>query len=201
MRGRRVAWVLVGAVAFGLVAAWAKDPGSNRIDDVAQLRSALGNLSAPWVLLAFAAGAAARRALGGALLGLVATTVALGAFYACSTLAVDLGGHGLVGDLRVELLANRYYFGGGVATGLLFGALGSWWRRNRSLRVSLVAGGLLMGEPLVLAALGGVDVPRAIPLLAGWGLPTGDDPIAFAVYAAEFAAGLLLVARSVAARR
>jgi Family of unknown function (DUF6518) len=201
VRGRRITWVLVGALAFGLVAAWAKDPGSNGRDDIAQLRSALGNLSVPWVLLAFAAGATARGRLAGAFLGLAATTAALAAFYVFSTLAVDVGGHGLVADLRIELVANRYYFAGGLVTGPIFGAVGAWWRRSRSLRVSIVTGGLLMGEPIALAMLGGVDVPRAIPLLSGWGFPSSGDTIAFSVYVAEFAAGALLVARSLAARR
>ena len=201
VKARKLLLVLAGAVVFGLLAAWAKDPASNGISDMARFRSALGNLSAPWVLLAFAAGAAARRVPSGAALGAAATAIALAAFYVFNTLVVDLGGHGLVGDLRLEFVGNRYYFAGGLITGPLFGALGTWWREHRSLRVSVLAGALMTGEPLALALLGGIGLPSGIPLLAGWGFPSGDDVIGLGVYTSEFAAGVVCLAATVARKR
>ena len=62
--------------------------------------------------------------------GLAATLFALAGFYLLSTLVENLGGHGFIGDLRLELTGNRAYFEGGVVTGPIFGALGAWWRRR-----------------------------------------------------------------------
>jgi len=144
---RRVAGVIVAAALFGLVTAWVKDPGGSGLGSAYELRSSLGNLSAPWVLLAFFAGARARRPVGGAVLGSAATAVALFAFYVFGAAAVDIG-------LARELAANRLYFEGGVLSGPLAGALGAWWARARSVRASLVAGILLAGEPFAAAAYG-----------------------------------------------
>ena len=51
---RHVAYLLVAAFAFGVLAAWVKGPGG--AGDVSEIRSAIGNLSAPWLLVAFVAG-------------------------------------------------------------------------------------------------------------------------------------------------
>src|SRR5215469_15788618 len=64
----RMALIIGLAVVFGIVAAWIKGNGSG-------LRDAIGNISAVWLLLPFAAGAAtgSRRIIVGAISGLVAT--------------------------------------------------------------------------------------------------------------------------------
>jgi hypothetical protein len=141
------------------------------------------------VLLAFAAGTSGRRLVPGAVLGLAATVLALLAFYVVSARVVGLG-------LGTELQANRYYLEAGLVSGPVFGALGAWWRRSPSVRASLVAGLLLAGEPVVLALLGGVELPARIPLVSGWRIDGHTLPVATAVYAAEFVAGAALVAWS-----
>ena len=73
---KRLAAVLAGALAFGLFAAWAKGPGTDGIGTLSQLRAGIGNVSTPWLLVAFLAGAQARRLRSGAALGLAATAVA-----------------------------------------------------------------------------------------------------------------------------
>jgi uncharacterized protein DUF6518 len=194
----RLARVLVVAFAFGLLAAWAKGPGG--VHALAEIRSALGNLSTPWLLVAFAAGAMRSRLGAAALVGLLATTVALTGFYLLGSLVQDLGGHGFAADLRLELAANRGYLEGGLITGPLFGALGAWWRQRRTLHASALAGVLLMAEPLILLLLGmfgpghvlgaAQGLPMVVRLVPGWGLSPDSSRIAMAVYAGEFVVGL-----------
>ncbi len=199
---RTVVLVVLAAFAFGVAAAWAKDQGGDGTGTLAQLRGVLGNLSTPWLLVAFLPGARCSRGGPAALLGLAATMAALCGFYLLSSVVTDLGGHGLVPDLRLELSANRAYLEAGIVTGPAFGALGAWWRRACSLRASVLAGALMMGEPLVLALLGVLftggalttaGVPMAVRIVPGWGLSSGSGSIALAVYAVEFLLGLAVV--------
>jgi hypothetical protein len=206
----RVCAVLVVAFAFGVFAAWAKGQNTGGERYVSQLRGALGNLSTPWLLIAFFAGMQSSRPPRGALVGLAATVCALVGFYLLSTLVENLGGHGFVGDLRLELSGNRAYFEGGIVTGPVFGALGSWWRRRPTARTSLLAGGLLIAEPLVMLALGTVrhrvlSAQTGLPVIAriipGWGLTANSGGAAWAVYAAELGLGVAVVAVGLANRK
>src|SRR5437763_15583437 len=184
----RVFLILLGALAFGLLAAWAKGPNTDGMSTISQVRADLGNVSTPWLLVPFLAGTRSRKAGAGALLGLAATMFALFGFYLLTSLVVDLGHHGIIRDLGRELGANRIYLVSGILAGPLFGALGAWWRRTRLLGASVVAGAMLIGEPIVLAGLGAL-----LPWAA-----VGRNAISIAVYATELALGLvlLLVARS-----
>jgi hypothetical protein len=194
---RRLARMLLAAFAFGVLVAWMKGPGG--ADAVSEIRSSLGNLSTPWLLVAFVAGAGFARLRSAALAGLLATTAALIGFYLVSSLIHDLG-QGFFGDLRLELSANRGYLQGGLITGPLFGALGAWWSGRRSLHASVLAGALLMAEPLVLLLLGtfgpggvlpaGHAIPLVVRIVPGWGLSADSSTIAIAVYASEFILGL-----------
>jgi hypothetical protein len=206
---RNIGFALAGAFAFGLFAAWAKDQGAHDVHGLAQARAQLGNLSMPWLLVAFAAGTQAHRLGSGAMLGLAATATALVGFYVATALVVDPSAQGFASDLRLELSANRGYFEGGLLSGPLFGALGAWWQQRRSYRASVFAGALLMAEPLVLLALGvvfpgGVSTAGGLPLLVrmipGWGLASGSGQTAVAVYGVEFALGMALVALPKAVR-
>ena len=122
----RLVAVLLGAFAFGVLAAWAKGQNIGVETYGSQLRGVVGNLSTPWLLVAFFAGMQWTRLRDGAVVGLAATLFALAGFYLLSTLVENLGGHGFLGDLRLELSGNRAYFEGGVITGPIFGALGAW---------------------------------------------------------------------------
>jgi hypothetical protein len=155
------------------------------------------------LLLPFVAGTYCVRRRSAALVGLLATAAALGGFYLLTTFAIDLGHHGVIGDLRLELTANRGYFEGGLVTGPLFGVLGCWWRQTRTLPATIVAGVLLMTEPLVLLVSGAVGpghvlaTGSGLPLIArmvwGWGFGADSGAIALSVYAVEFGLGLALV--------
>jgi len=206
---KRLAAVLAGALAFGLFAAWAKGPGTDGIGTLSQLRAGIGNVSTPWLLVAFLAGAQARRLRSGAALGLAATAVALVGFYVLTTMLVDLGGHGFFGDLRLELRANRGYFEGGIVCGILFGALGAWWISRRSFSATLLAGALMMAEPAMLMLIGAAGVgvfpatagvPLVVRMVPGWGLTPSRDALQLGIYAAEFVSGLALVGAAASAR-
>jgi hypothetical protein len=126
----------------------------------------------------------------GALLGPLATGIALLAFHLWNSPLQDLGGDSFVDNVRLELAANRGYLEGGLVTGPLFGALGAWWRKTRSLRASVVAGALLMAEPLVLLVLGTAvpsysapgGLPQVLRLVPGWGLGSETSSISLGVY-------------------
>jgi hypothetical protein len=212
--GRRFGLVILGAFTFGLLAAWAKGPNGG-IDTFSTFRTDLGNLSAPWLLVAFLAGTQASRLMWGALLGLAATLSALFGFYLLSSMIVDLGSHSLLGDLWRELSANRIYLEAGLASGPIFGALGAWWTRTRTLGASIVVGALMIAEPLATLALGMIssngalrspELPAVVRGVSGWGLTPGGsgDAVSYAVYATELVVGLcvlLLAALSARQRR
>jgi hypothetical protein len=197
----RIAAVLLGACVFGVLAAWAKGPNSGGVQYVSQLRGVVGNLSTPWLLVPFFAGTQCRRLRRGALLGLAATLCALAGFYLLNTLVENLGGHGFLGDLRLELVGNRAYFEGGVVTGPIFGALGAWWCRSRAARASLLVGALLMAEPLVMLLLGAArphvlagGLPLIVRIIPGWGLTASSGDAAWAVYTVELFLGVAVLA-------
>lgn len=193
---------VIAAVAFGLFAAWAKGQNTDATSVVSHARAILGNLSTPWLLIAFIAGAQTKRVPSGALLGLLVTMTALAAFYVFTTLVINLTAHGWFDELRRELTANRYYLEGGLVSGPVFGAIGAWWNKTRTLGKSFVVGALLVGEPLVLAALGMVfpvgvitssRLPGLIRIVPGWSFSQTTDAWTIAVYSAEFAAGLAIL--------
>jgi len=195
--------IVAAAFAFGLLAAWAKGQNTDGVRAFSQLRGDVGNVSTPWLLVPFIAGTRCVRIRAAALVGLLATTAALAGFYLLTTAVVDLGGHGVVGDLRLEFWGNHVYFEAGLLSGPVFGALGGWWRRTKTIPASIVAGLLLMAEPLVLLLGGAVGphgvlsadtgLPLVVRMVGGWGLSGGTSTIALGVYAAEFVLGLCVV--------
>jgi hypothetical protein len=176
-----------------LLAAWAKGQNTDGVHGISSVRNVAGNLSTPWLLVAFFAGAQCSRPRRGMLFGLLATVSALAGFYLLTTLVVNLGGHGFVGDLRLELRGNRVYFEAGVVTGPLFGALGAWWQRRRTTPAALLVGALLIAEPVVMAAVGAAN--------SGWGLSADSGTSEWSVYALEFGIGVGLLVLAVRRRR
>lgn len=116
------------------------------------VRDALGNLSAPWVVVPFAAGATARSARRGALFGLGATLLALLGFYLAEAAVLNLGPHPWYVDLRLTLHWNVYDTWG-VPTGIAYGALGALWTLRRSRLAGAAVGLAFLAEPLIVLAL------------------------------------------------
>jgi Family of unknown function (DUF6518) len=139
----RIALIVASSAVFGVLMAWIKGNGAGLAD-------AVGNISAPWLLLPFLAGAAAssRRAILGAVYGFIATLAALTAFYFAESFVLDLGQHSWLTDLSLTMRAIVYYAERGVVTGPLFGALGQWWRRRRSTAAASMIAAAFVLEPV-----------------------------------------------------
>jgi hypothetical protein len=182
---RRLLAALLAAVAFGIFV------GTFKGND-AGMRGAIGNLSAPWLLVAFIPSLRCRALSSGAVVGLLTTGVALAAFYATMTviLAGHLGGGGYVRELAVETAANRVYFVAGLVTGPLFGALGAWVGRRHPRGVWLVVGGLVAGEIDAVDLLQGQQLMPP-PLYLVWGV---DD---WTPYVAEAIVGIAIIVAAV----
>jgi hypothetical protein len=121
------------------------------------LRNGVGNLSAPWLLVAVLSALRCRTLPRGALMGLSGTLLALAGFYAALTviLAGQLRGGGFLAESLVEVRANRVYLLAGVVTGPLFGAVGAWVGRHHPQSVRLLVGFVLAGETLAVALING----------------------------------------------
>lgn len=161
---KRVWLGLLFAAAFGVAIGLFKgnDPG---------LRGGIGNLSAPWLLVALIPALHCRSLMRGALLGLASTLAALAGFYAALTavLAGQLGGGGHLAELLTEVGANRIYFLGGIVTGPILGATGAWLGRYPANWLWLFAGALMASEILVVALVHGHQLLPA-PFYFRWGI-------------------------------
>lgn len=173
--GRKVAAVVVAAASFGALAAAIKGQGGGA-------RDALGNISAPWLLLAFLAGALWPRIWVAAVWGLGATLTALAAFYGAESVILDLGPHSWIVDLELTFRGGHAYFVEAVLSGPVFGALGGIWARRRSLLAAGVMVLVFVSEPLVVWLY-----QRRIGLTGGSGLLT-HYPL---MWTSEVAVGLI----------
>ena len=104
-------------------------------------------LSAPWLVLAFIAGATQRSPRRAALLGLACTYAAL-LGYGLMTLSPVEHAHLTAATLRGLLVSERAVLVGGIVTGPLFGWFGQQWRTRRAITGALVTAAALCLEPL-----------------------------------------------------
>lgn len=163
-RTRRLIVLLAAALALGVVMSLLKGTGGGT-------RLQAGNISAPWLVIAFVAGAFCKRPSRAAGAGLIATMAALVGFYAQQSPLADLDR----GSLRFLANPPEMYrfivtphlivFVGGVVTGLAFGAFGSAWAARRSRRAAAAIALCFVLEPLAWVAFGaaaGRDVAPSI---------------------------------------
>lgn len=142
-------------------------------------------LSAPWLLLAFAAGATQRRPRRAALLGLGCTVSALVGYFLLTDSPLEGASYTLAG-IHGFVVSDPTVVVGGLFTGPLFGWFGQQWRTRRALLGALVTAAALCLEPLARRAP--LDPSR-------FHVPLAVTPIRFPqIVAAEVAAGLLLAA-------
>ena len=104
-------------------------------------------LSAPWLVLAFVAGATQREPRRAALLGLACTYAAL-LGYAVMTSSPVEHAHLTLATLRGFAVSERSVLVGGIVTGPLFGWFGQQWRTRRAIAGALVTAAALCFEPL-----------------------------------------------------
>lgn len=164
---RKWGWLLclAGAVAFGAADQWIGGRYS-------AFATTVSVMSAPWLLIAFGAGATRRGARRAALLGLAVTLAALSGYMAIMWSPIE-GVHPTIGLLESLVPTQWRNIVGGLVTGPVYGFLGERWRTRKSWPSAALAAGPLLLEPVA----------------SHLGLTHAYDPRASL---AEVAAGLLL---------
>lgn len=160
---------LLGASAAGVGLCLMKGEGGG-------LAMAVGNLVAPYFIVAICAGLTSRRWWLAAVLGVIATEFTVAGFYGTWSVYV---GH------EVSQFAVMLWGGAGVLSGLIFGVVGCAARSRRPLRYVFPA--LLFLEPAV------TQLALLITSRFGIGYPPHLDPRDLFAYAIEVACGLALV--------
>lgn len=167
----------VAALAFGAAIAAIKG------QDVG-VRDALGNMSAPWVLVPFIAGLRVRSLWRGALLGVATTLFALLGFYIAEAAILDLGPHPWWVDVQLTVKWNLYD-SWGIVSGLLYGALGALWSARRSAVAGAAVGLTFVAEPAIafLLSRGGIWDAGLLRYTWLWGaeIITGAVAIGYAL--------------------
>lgn len=173
------------AVMFGFMVALLKGQGVG-------LRYALGNLSAPWLLIAFWCGGQVRCRAAGAVLGVAGTLLALAGFCLGLALISDYGTVSAMADVHLAFRANTRYFEAGLISGPLLGALGATSERRDTHR-TLISGLLFLAEPSAAVSM------RHLHILTGltgeWSAPLST------AYVIEGLSGAILIAAALLGRR
>ena len=181
----RVVIALALAVMFGFTVALLKGQGVG-------LRYALGNLSGPWLLVAFWCGGLVRWRAAGAVLGVAGTLLALAGFCVGLALISDYGTFSVITDVHLAFRANTRYSEAGLISGPLLGALGATSERSASHR-TLVTGLLLLAEPSAAVSV------RHLHILTGvtgeWSAPRST------AYIVEGLSGAILIAAALLRRQ
>ena len=143
---RKLIAILCAALAFGVLMAVIKGQDTG-------VRDALGNTSAPWVLMPFLAGTRYTRIWHAAVVGLATTLAAFLGFYLAEAAILDLGAHPWYRDLQLTLGSGRLYEKWGLASGLAYGALGGIWTSRRLVLAPVAVGLAFVCEPLIVYLL------------------------------------------------
>ena len=157
---KATALVLAGA-AFGVLVAVIKGQDTG-------VRDALGNTSAPWVVLPFVAGAVFARARSAALAGLAVTLASLLAFYVAEAAILDLGPHPWWVDLRLTAGSVNIYEKWGIFSGLLYGTLGWLWAYRSKAMAAAAVGLAFAAEPLIVFLVTKAGIWRGLILDYRW---------------------------------
>jgi hypothetical protein len=173
--GRALGRIIAAALAFGVLVAVVKG-------QQADARGALGNMSAPWMVVPFLAGMRFASPGRGALAGAAATLAAFLGFYVTEAAVLDLGPHPWYVDLRLAAGTVNVYERLGVLSGALYGALGAIWASRRLLAAPLAVAAAFVAEPLIVLALARTGL---------WGGELLDHP---ALWAGEVVVGLAAIA-------
>jgi hypothetical protein len=177
-RGREAVLLLAAAVLFGALVAVVKGQDAG-------VRDALGNTSAPWVLLPFLAGARYVRIWQAALVGVATTLAAFLGFYLAEAAVLDLGPHPWTTDLRLTLGSGNVYEKWGIVSGLVYGILGGLWASRRFPAAPVAVGLAFVAEPAVVFCLwkagiwGGGDLLLRYPWMWTAEIAVGIGCIAF----------------------
>lgn len=145
--GMRVAIALFLSAVFGAVDQYLGSLEGSGHAWAAGWGADVSLLSAPWILLAFAAGATQRDPKRAALLGLACTYAAL-VGYGVMTLSPVEHAHMTFVTIRGFVYSERNVFIFGIFTGPLFGWFGQQWRSGKMLAGALLVAAAFCLEPL-----------------------------------------------------
>lgn len=145
-RGRLLGLLVLGAIVFGAVVAFIKGQDAG-------VRSAVGNTSAPWVVVPFLAGTFYSRAWQAALIGVATTLAAFFGFYLAEAAILDLGPHPWYVDLKLTLGSGHVYEIWASPIGLLYGVLGWLWASRSYVAAPIAVGLAFVSEPLIVFGL------------------------------------------------
>ena len=135
--------LLLAAIAFGVLMAVIKGQDTG-------VRDAVGNTSAPWIVLPFIGGTYFPRVRSAALAGLGVTLVSLLGFYVAEAAVLDLGGHPWWVDLRLTAGSVNIYEKWGIFSGLLYGTFGWLWAYRSKAAAAAAVGLAFAVEPLIV---------------------------------------------------
>jgi len=177
---RKLIPLLLAGIVFGALVAVIKG-------QEAGVRDALGNTSAPWMLVPFLAGTRYRTVWKAALVGLATTLAAFFGFHVAEAAILDLGPHPWYTDLQLTLGSGRLYEKWGLLSGTAYGALGGIWVSRRLVIAPIAVGLAFIFEPLVVFLLTRTEV---------WG---GGEFLRYRwLWVAEILSGLAAIALVVA---
>jgi hypothetical protein len=174
VRVRRLIFILLGACVLGVVMSVLKGSGGGA-------RLEIGNISAPWLAIAFVAGAFYTRPGRASAAGLCATMAALVGFYGQQSPLADLDGDSLrfltnpSTMYHCILAPHAVIFLGGALTGLALGALGSIWADRRSRHAAAAIALCFVLEPFAWIAFSVATSHQAA--VHSWWLGIGEIAI------------------------
>jgi Family of unknown function (DUF6518) len=144
--GRKLIALLLAGLAFGVLVAVVKGQDTG-------VRDALGNTSAPWVVVPFLAGTRYTNVWRAALVGLATTLAAFLGFYLAEAAILDLGEHPWYTDLQLTLGSGQVYEKWGLLSGSVYGALGGLWATRWRLAGVVAVALAFVCEPLIVLFL------------------------------------------------
>ena len=145
-RLRTLGLLLLAGLLFGALVAVIKGQDAG-------VRNALGNASAPWVVVPFLAGMRADSVWHGALLGVATTLASFFGFYLVEAAILDLGPHPWYIDLALTVGTVNVYEKWGLLSGSLYGGLGAVWASRRLIAAPIALGLAFVAEPLIVLLL------------------------------------------------
>lgn len=145
-RARHLVPLLLFGLVFGVLVAVVKGQDTGA-------RDALGNTSAPWVVVPFLAGTRFPRIWQAALVGVATTLVSFAGFYLAEAAILDLGPHPWYVDLQLTLGSGRLYERWGLLSGSVYGALGGIWASRRLVAAPIAVGLAFVSEPVIVRLL------------------------------------------------
>lgn len=115
----------------------------------AGIRDAIGNISAPWLLLPFLASVYVKRQrpFQAALVGFLASICGLMGFYFANSFVLDLGPHPWLVDLSLTLPGMWFWALLSLFSGPCLGLLAAWYLHQKTLIPALLVALLFVFEP------------------------------------------------------